>query len=63
MKKYLIFSGYIYEPSRGVGDFLTSVGCLEEARDMAAKETHNQKDVWWQIVDYATLKVIEEGDQ
>jgi len=60
MKKYLVFFGYIYYPSRGIKDLEGSADTVEEARNII--DENKETFWWWQIVDRDTFNIIEEGE-
>ena len=59
MKKYLVFTGETYYPSRGWGDFLRSVETEQEARELC----EGSRYVWSHYVDRDTEKVVSGGER
>jgi hypothetical protein len=61
MSKYLVFAGDVYEPEGGMSDFVGIAQSIDEAKEIVEKKQGLDKYLaWWQIVDYQTLKIIEE---
>ena len=59
MKRFLLFSGMVYYPSGGWGDFDDSFDSLEEAKTAALKTFDDDGCDWWQIVDCETMKTAD----
>lgn len=49
-KRFLVFSGVVYYPSGGFGDFKKDFDSLESAKEYAIKYAEE----WWEIVDLET---------
>lgn len=56
MKNFLLFAGSLYYPTGGWDDFVDSFATIEEAQAAGRKS----KCDWWQVVDLATGKRIDE---
>lgn len=61
MKKYLVFAGQDYSLDGGMDDFLGKCDSITEAKEMLKNYPYSSLGVdWWQIVDYKTMKIVEE---
>ncbi len=69
MKRFLVFAGDHYYPSGGVNDLVGDFATKEEATTEATKKhtypdgsgswSYADRDHWYQIVDYDTMKAID----
>jgi hypothetical protein len=59
MKKYIVFAGDIYYPSRGVNDLRGTFESMQEAMDYLLRSHYE----WYQIVDTKTLKIVSQGEK